>query len=106
MYDSEKTRLLNDQFRKSFCGGKVVATRGIMALQDMPTVLNRVREFNDFTEDNDPHHEHDFGAFMHNGQQVFWKLNYYSVDLNQGSPDPADSTVTTRVLTVMLAEDY
>ena len=106
MYDTAKVRMLNDAFRKSLCGGKVVATRGVMALPDMVTILDRVREFSDFTEENDPHHEHDFASFTHDGQQIFFKVDYYDLDLNQGSPDPADSNVTTRVLTVMLAEEY
>ena len=60
----------------------------------------------DFTEDNDPHKEHDFGAFEHEEQRFFWKIDYYDRDMIFGSEDPADPKATTRVLTIMLAEEY
>lgn len=62
--------------------------------------------FDTFTEDTDPHGEHDFGAFEHNGKKLFWKIDYYAPDMLHGSEDPADPSKTTRVLTVMLAREY
>ena len=62
--------------------------------------------FNEFSNDNDPHSEHDFGAFELEGQKVFWKIDYYSRDLKAGSENPADPMQTCRMLTIMLAEDY
>ena len=106
MCDAAKVRALNDEFRQSLNGGRVVATRGILALPDLHIIIRRVQEFADFTEDNDPYHEHDFGFFTYDDQQVFWKIDAYDLDLQFGSPDPADSSVTTRVMTVMLAEEY
>ena len=87
---------------------QIYMTRGVMSLspEDQIIIAAKVRDYNDFTEDNDPHGEHDFGAFNHNGQKIFWKIDYYDQDVKYGSDDPADVACTTRVLTIMLAEDY
>ncbi len=69
-------------------------------------ILQRVQTFDAFTPDNDPYYEHDFGSFEHAGKKVFWKIDCYDRDLKYGSPDPSDESVTERVLTVMLAEEY
>lgn len=109
MVSTARIRDLNDAFRTALCGhGEVFVTRGIAALpQDEQTeIMVRVHTFDAFTPDNDPHGEHDFGSFEHDGKTIFWKVDCYDRDMNYGSPDPADETVTTRVLTVMLAEEY
>ena len=106
MCAADKIRQLNDAFRKSFLGGRVVTTLGIANLDNLAEVLQRVRHYNDFTPDNDPHREHDFGAFDSGGHTIVWTIDYYGLDLDQGSPDPADDTVTARVLTVMMASEY
>jgi Protein of unknown function (DUF3768) len=35
-----------------------------------------------------------------------FKIDYYDNDLNFHSPDPADPTVTERIITIMLADEY
>jgi hypothetical protein len=55
---------------------------------------------------NDPYGEHDFGSFEVTGHKFFFKIDAYDIDMRFGSEDPADPTKTTRVLTLMLAEDY
>lgn len=99
---------LNDAFRTTFTGGRVMLTAGVNALPDTTkaNVLAAVRQFSDFTEDNDPHGEHDFGAFTVEGQRFFWKIDPYDLALRGHSPNPADPSVTTRVLVVMLASEY
>ena len=59
-----------------------------------------------FTKDNDPHGEHDFGSFEIEGETYFFKLDYYALDMDGGSEDPADPEKTTRVLTIMRADEY
>jgi hypothetical protein len=79
--DTLKIRDLNDQFRRTLdtSGGKRFMTRGIAALPftDQAAILGKVMTFDAFTEDNDPHQEHDFGAFDHAGSRIFWKIDYY-----------------------------
>lgn len=108
MPDSEEIAALNDRARQTFTGCRVAITQGIQALGDdaLRAILREVQLFNDFTTDNDPYGEHDFGSFTYVGHQVFWKFDYFDVDLSMASPDPTDPTVTVRVLTVMLAEEY
>lgn len=101
-------RQLNDQFRMRMTGGRVMVTQGAanLANAQLPFLLDRVSRFTAFDRGNDPYCEHDFGAFEWQGETVFWKIDYYDVDLSMGSPDPADPAVTTRVLTIMLAWEY
>jgi hypothetical protein len=69
-------------------------------------LLIAVEDFDDFTADNDPYGEHDFGSFNYAAETIFWKFDYYDVDLQMHSPDPSDPAVTARVLTIMLADEY
>lgn len=110
-----KIRDQNDLFRAAKMGGRhtdlrgsIVYTQGVDSLSDeaKQAVFQNVREFSDFTEDNDPHGEHDFGAFSHNGDKFFWKIDYYAHDMMHGSENPADPDQTHRVLTIMLASEY
>lgn len=103
---TEQIRQLNDAFRRSGFG--VTVTNGVRALgvASMMSILHAVAQFNAFTEDNDPHGEHDFGSIDHDGVRIFWKIDYYAPDMQHGSEDPADPKQTVRVLTIMLAEEY
>lgn len=101
----------NDAFRhgSSSLRGERVHTSGIDAL-GLEVVLDiwfKVRNFDDFSADKDPHGEHDFGSFDHAvAGKVFWKIDYYDLQLQFGSEDPCDPAKTRRVLTVMLAKEY
>jgi hypothetical protein len=101
-------RRLNDRLRRQHQGGRIVITSGVQALGPafLEAALIAVAAFERFDADNDPYHEHDFGALTVEGQRVLWKIDNYDTTLSAGSPDPADPTVTTRVLTLMLAEEY
>jgi hypothetical protein len=99
---------LNDTFRNTFEGGRALITASVSALPPVlvAEVLERVRTFTDFTLDNDPYGEHDFGSFELAAHKFLWKIDYYDKSMTHGSDDPADPEQTTRVLTIMLAEDY
>ena len=58
-------------------------------------VMDRVKQYDTFTADNDPWKEHDFGAFEFEGEKIFWKIDDY-----QGEEG------LQLVLTIMLAEEY
>jgi hypothetical protein len=105
---ADRIRSLNDAFRRTFIGGAVMITQGVeaMPLDQRRSLLQKIRSFDAFSEDNDPHHEHDFGSIDEAGVRCFWKIDYYDRKTEFGSPDPADPAVTTRVLTIMLAEEY
>jgi hypothetical protein len=103
-----KIAFLNDGLRRTFARGKVVMTQGVASLPEatLTTVLERVRHFDEFTSENDPHGEHDFGNFDVAGVTYFFKVDYYAPDMGGGSEDPADPAKTTRVLTIMRADEY
>ena len=103
-----RIRALNDRFRQTGIGGQMVITPGIQGLGEeaVRQIATKVMKFDRFDEGNDPHGEHDFGAFDHAGQRIFWKIDYYGPDLMSGSENPSDPAVTCRVLTIMLAQEY
>ena len=103
-----RIRDLNDAFRRTFSGGRVMMTCGVAELPDMvkANALLLVASFDQFTEDNDPRGEHDFGSFELVNRKFFWKIDYYDQSCEFGSEDPSQPERTTRVLTVMLASEY
>jgi hypothetical protein len=102
-----RIRDLNDRLRVSGEGGRIVMTSSIayVPLDVRTSAMRAIRKFADFSDDNDPWGEHDFGQVTVEDQEFFWKIDYYDVNIEWGSPDPADESVTCRVLTLMLAVD-
>ena len=105
---TEAIRALNDGLRRNLPYGHAVLTTGIAALgpEAVARIVKTITVYDDFCHTNDPYDEHDFGAFEVDGQTVFFKIDYYDKNLTYHSPDPADPSVTERVITVMLAEEY
>ncbi len=105
---ADRIRVLNDNFRCAFIGGQVVMTQGVsdLPLDTRARIILAVQSFNQFTRDNDPHGEHDFGSFEIDGQTYFFKVDYYALDMQGGAEDPADPEKTARVLTIMRADEY
>lgn len=103
----------NDAFRRGDPNipGIRVITAGLDQLLkqlDIPQgqLAQTVADFDDFTEQNDPHAQRDFGAFEFHQHKLFWKIDAYNADYSMGSDDPADLSRTNRVLSIMLAEEY
>jgi hypothetical protein len=116
-------RRLNDlaRCRPGSVNATWVMTQGVVALlagdyglpAATPAALERsarlraaIALFSDFTEDNDPHGEHDFGALEIFGAKLFWKIDYYHPEHDTHAPVPSNIDLCRRVLTVMLAEEY
>jgi hypothetical protein len=99
-------RDLNDGLRRDPCRGRWLITPKVQSHPALVKILEAVRTFRNFSDLNDPHHEHDFGAFDVNGEKFFWKIDYYDLTLCMASPDPSDEKLTQRVLTIMHASEY
>jgi hypothetical protein len=89
-------------------GGGTVITPGIAALgrETLDRIVKTIAVYDAFCHANNPYGEHDFGSFEAEGEKIFFKIDYYDKALAGHSPDPADSSVTERVITIMLAEEY
>ena len=107
----------NDRFRTTWGAdfnvpGQIVLTRGVADLSPAAKaiIMQRVQKFSEFTEDNDPHGDHSFGAFEFeiagNSHHIFWKIDLYDQDYSMGSSDPANVSITRRVLTILHASEY
>lgn len=135
---AEEIARLNDDFRHHLSNGTLVLTSGIRCntKEDIAEIIARVRNFNDFDEDNAPYGEHEtslsfareerpqqrlvvrasrkmkssvaaqFGAFNFKGKKIFWKIDYYDREFLYLAPDVSSPRLTNRVMTVMYAEEY
>jgi hypothetical protein len=110
--DHERIRALNDDMRCAGPGGppgdRWLLTAGVVGLGPVEArqAVEAVKAFDAFDGHNDPYGEHDFGVFDLLGERLFWKIDYYNLTLDGGSPDATDSSVTVRILMVMLASEY
>ena len=118
-------RRLNDAARSN--PGTASIANVTIGFQSLPgadrfAALAQIVGYTQFTGDNDPYGERDFGAVyrLANGAwtqdrpsdekaiaaTVFWKVDYYDNSLTFGSDAPWDAERTKRVLTIMLASEY
>jgi hypothetical protein len=106
--NTQRIRELNDELRQHLHGGLAVMTPGVAALgqQVVERIVQTISVFDGFCHANDPHEEHDFGSFEAEGRTIFFKIDYYDKSLTYRSPDPSDPSVTERVITIMLADEY
>ena len=114
----EKIALLNDELRKKLITGelfkadskdKAYITRGASVFvngMNRMQFLNNVALYRNFTEDNNPHGERDFGNFMYQKEKIFWKIDYKDNSMMYHSPDASDPSQTIRVLTIMKASEW
>ena len=105
---ADRIRALNDELRRHLIGGLAVITPGVMALgaDAVDRIVLTLATFDDFHHANDLYQEHDFGSFEVGGAIIFFKIDYFDRTLTCHSPDPADPSVTERVITIMLANEY
>ncbi len=107
-HKTEVIRKLNDLARTTGRGVEFMTTPKVyvMPFLDYVAIIGLMKAHDDFTEDNDPHGEHDFGSFYYRGRNYLWKFDYYDLNREFASPDPSDPKVTRRVLTLMDACEY
>jgi len=103
-----RIRDLNDAFRTSFSGGRVVMTIEVQALSfaDREELVRRVRTYDTWTKDNDPFGQHDAGEIEFKEFTWLWRIDCYDAECKTGSEDWANPDVTTRVLTLMNASEW
>lgn len=99
---------LNDQFRKRSRLGLWIITAGVGALPDnqQRSLVQAVQTYKNFTRDNDPYGEDDFGIINWEGAEYFWEIVCYDKSLQHLAAHPEDCKKTTRVLTLMRADEY
>lgn len=108
MNKTEMIRRLNDEARRSFKNVQVMLTLGIRmkSEKEVAEILERVRTFNDFNKNNDVYSEHDYLSFDYKGEKIIAKIDYYDQNYRFMSENPADPTMTNRVLTIMTGSEW
>lgn len=89
----------NDLLRKTL-GCRVVVTAALHHSPKKDAVVAAVREFDAFTPDNDPYGEHDCAFLEVDGEQFYFKFDYYDDNYEFYQEDG------NRVLAIGFASDY
>jgi Protein of unknown function (DUF3768) len=108
MTKTEAIRKLNDELRQNLGAGTALITAGVAArgAESVARIVKTIAVYDDFCHANDPYEEHDFGSFEVDSNKLFFKIDYLDKSRCYHSPDPSDPSVTERVITIMLAEEY
>jgi hypothetical protein len=106
----ETIRALNDELRQNLTVGTAFITAGVAALgaDAVARIVRTIAVYDNFCHANDPYEEHDIGSFDLRSmvRRSFSRSINYDKALASHSPDPTDPSVTERVITIMLAEEY
>jgi len=97
----------NDLFRTTMISSplhKVVVTAGVHADPNLEKIITAVRDFKAFSEDNDPHGEHDCAMFDVGDTKYMFKIDYFDPTFHVGA-DPHEGKVA-RLLTILRADEY
>ena len=107
---SARIAALNDELRKDPSRPRWMISLEVNAggPEFVAAAIAAVQAFDAFTIENDPYDEHDFGSVRVEGQELFWKIDYFdkSSDWTAGAETPEDPQTTDRVLTIMLSHEY
>jgi hypothetical protein len=111
---TERIARLNDRARSGFDpSARIMFTRGCLdcfCSEDTPNGLlaqaELIKTMRRHRFEEDTYGERDFGKMTFRGETLFFKIDYYDSDLTHGSEDPADASITARVVTIMLASEY
>jgi hypothetical protein len=81
---------------------KLILTEGVATLtpEQLGELFCKVRNFKQFTTENDPYKEHDFGCINLFGEKFFFKFDYYDSKFESFKDNG------NRVLTIMYANEY
>ena len=113
--NKEKIAKLNDELRKQIINNQwqkthnmIVMSKGISEYDPMEqnAIFEKVAEYNDFSEDNNPFKERHFGDFEFNFVKMYWQIDYYDLNGEYHSEDKSNPDITKRVLTIMKADEY
>lgn len=116
-HHSNLIREQNDLFRSRLGADSVLVqddvpgscrfTAGVYhAFDDYSAILESVRDYDSFDENNDPYQEHELAFFEIDNVKLMWKFDYYACgNVEMPSENPSDPRVTHRVLTIMLASE-
>lgn len=102
--------VLNDQFRKgnSRLGLWSITSRVAALPEDKKQeLLQAVRDVDNFVETIAVKpSQHDTGLVTQDDMDYLWEIDYCDKSLNCRSPNPVDLGCTSRILTLMRADEY